>query len=190
MNEQEENALRRGLHAMVADPPRVAPATDAIASAHARRRRDRAGLAGLAVLVVAAIAVPSVLMTRDAGTPPAPTAAGPSAPSPSTVEEKTVDSGPPAPPGTELATGPADPAVGSSYRYDLFVHCGIRYAKFGGRWWQAEPRQPEPRTTYGGGLYVPGTMALVAADEARFTSDTPTVDATFRPLAGEPEPCD
>jgi hypothetical protein len=188
MNDQE-NELRRELRAMVADPPRITPAAELVAAAQQRRRRDRAGMAALAVLVVAALAVPGVLTMRDAGTPQTPVAAEPSAPGPS-APTGAATGGPPAPPGTELATGPDNPAVGTSYRYDLFVHCGVRYAKFGGRWWRADPEQPEPRTTYGGGLYVPGTMALVAADEARFTSDTPKVSATFRPLAGDPEPCD
>jgi hypothetical protein len=101
-----------------------------------------------------------------------------------------MTSGPSAPSGVNLELGPARPAFGVTYRFDLFIHCGIRYAKFGGRWWHADPEQPEPRTTYGGGLYVAGTMALVAPDEARFTSKEPDVTATFRPLTGDPEPCD
>jgi hypothetical protein len=188
MNDHEDE-LRRGLRALVADPPGVRPAAELVAAAQARRRRDRVGMAALAVLVVAAVAVPGVLMIRADGTPQTRFAAAPSAPSRS-APAGTVTGGPPAPPGTNLATGPDSPAVGNSYRYDLFVHCGIRYAQFGGRWWRADPMQPEPMTTYGGGLYVPGTMALVTADEARFTSDTPKVTATFRPLAGDPEPCD
>lgn len=189
MNDREELDLRRELRAMVADPPRLAPTTDLIAAARARRGRNRAGAVVVALLVAAAVAVPSVLASRDDGPPAVPVVAEPAAPSPTRTGDAVTDN-PPAPPGTDLATGPEDPAVGTAFRYDLFVHCGIRYAKVGGRWWHADPEQPAPRTTYGGGLYLPGSMVLVSADEARFTSSVPGTTATFRPLAGDPEPCD
>ncbi|MGX6607700.1 hypothetical protein ACWKSP_37080 [Micromonosporaceae bacterium Da 78-11] len=97
------------------------------------------------------------------------------------------------------ATDPVrpDPAVApaasaSAIPFDLNTHCGIRYAKFAGRWWQAVPPRPDVTPGTGpGGVYTRGTMTLISADEARFDSTDPVLTARFVPLTtGSPEPCD
>jgi hypothetical protein len=87
-------------------------------------------------------------------------------------------------------TGPASPSVGVAYPYDLMTHCGVRYAYFGGRWWEADsPSQVDPAkgsNPYTG--YVPGTLTLTSQATARF--DQPhRITATFHPLDGQPQPC-
>jgi hypothetical protein len=97
-------------------------------------------------------------------------------------------------------TGPAQPQLGEAYPYDLYTHCGIRHAQFGGRWWEVSPPRAEPParvgadgvTRYTG--YTAGTMTLVGTDVARFvidvrhaTADDPVV--TFFPASGQPAPC-
>jgi hypothetical protein len=74
-------------------------------------------------------------------------------------------------------TGPAVAEVGRTYPFDLYTHCGIEYAPFGGKTWKAVTPLPEPRakagedgiTVYSG--YTAGTMTLVDASTARFVAD-------------------
>jgi hypothetical protein len=79
-----------------------------------------------------------------------------------------------------------NPDVGVAYEYHLYVHCGIRAAKFGGRWWLAI--QPMDRPFAGEGATRPqDPMKLVAPDLARLRWDGGSADFT---LAGaEPTPC-
>jgi hypothetical protein len=87
-----------------------------------------------------------------------------------------------------------------AYPFDLYTHCGIQYAQFGGRRWEASPSRPEPPARAGtDGVtrytrYTAGTMTLVGTDIARFVvdlrraqSDEPVV--TFFPTAQEPPAC-
>lgn len=87
-------------------------------------------------------------------------------------------------------TGPATPAVGVAYPYDLYTHCGVRYAYFDGHWWAAD--SPSPADPSQGGNpytgYVTGSMTLTSKATARF--DVPhRITATFHPFAGRPQPC-
>jgi hypothetical protein len=74
-------------------------------------------------------------------------------------------------------TGPAAAEVGRTYPFDLYTHCGIEYAPFGGKTWKAITPGPEPRvkagedgvTVYSG--YTAGTMTLVDESTARFVVD-------------------
>jgi hypothetical protein len=70
------------------------------------------------------------------------------------------------------------------------THCGIRYAYFDGRWWEADsPSQTDPAkgsNPYIG--YVAGTMTLTSSATARFDAPHGTA-AAFHPLAGQPQPC-
>ncbi|MCX5406445.1 hypothetical protein OHA37_21535 [Streptomyces sp. NBC_00335] len=180
MNGFPEEELRRALHALADSPaaPLAAPTPQAAVRAAARiRGRRRAAGAGLA----AAVAVLAVLVPQwapgDGARMPAPPAA--SAPPPSAQAE---------------ATEPADqgdPALGVPYPHALYVHCGIRYTKFGGRWWRAEPEVPEEALDAGlrTDAYTAGTMVLVSEVEARFVRRGPDLAVTFRPLAVEPPPC-
>jgi hypothetical protein len=82
-----------------------------------------------------------------------------------------------------------DPEVGVAYEYHLYVHCGIRAARFGGRWWlavsQAGDVRGRDRATDPN--YVEGAMTLVASDLARFEWDGGS--AGFTPAEAEPTPC-
>ena len=76
-------------------------------------------------------------------------------------------------------------AAGKPYNYQLYTHCGIRWAYFDGRWWKASPvlddgsRNP-PRGW--GNPFDIGSMVLSADDRARFTSAA-GLTATFESLA-------
>lgn len=78
------------------------------------------------------------------------------------------------------------PEIGVTYEYHLYVHCGVRAAKFGGRWWIANPHSgAEPPND--GSQYATGSMTLVAPDLARFEWDVSSAD--FAPASVEPLPC-
>jgi hypothetical protein len=94
--------------------------------------------------------------------------------------------------------GPADPAVGRAYPYDLLVHCGIRYARFGGRSWQTDRMIAAPKpvpdrstgvTTVTG--LLPGYMTLVSATQARFEAPGSglTVAVDFHLMRGDTPLC-
>ena len=76
-----------------------------------------------------------------------------------------------------LRLGPATPGRGVAYPFDLYSHCGIDFARFGGRIWRAQTPLPEPRTlpdakgitTYTS--YTAGTMTLLDDEIARFVID-------------------
>lgn len=98
-------------------------------------------------------------------------------------------------------TGPATPQFGVAYPFDLYTHCGIDFAMFGGWYWQAIIALPDPRrtpdahgvTTYTG--YVSGLMTLVDQDTVQFVVHDPTVDINgqvvrFRSRSTQPPPCD
>ena len=77
------------------------------------------------------------------------------------------------------------PAIGRSYPFRLFIHCGVPVADFGGRAWQPVapvPEYPGPRpvsgtATYTG--YVAGTMTLVNTRTLRFAADGSAVASPF-----------
>jgi hypothetical protein len=101
---------------------------------------------------------------------------------------------------THLRQGPADPQIGVAHPFDLFTHCGIEFARFGGQVWQAASPRPEPQaqpnasgdTAYTG--YTAGTMTLVGTGVVRFVIDVRYAVAdetviTFFPTTGAPPPC-
>ncbi|WP_370084334.1 hypothetical protein [Streptacidiphilus sp. MAP12-16] len=82
---------------------------------------------------------------------------------------------------------PSVVATGSAYPYYLYIHCGIRFAHFAGRWWQADAPGPAP-TAAGANTEAYGSMELIDANHARFLGDgVPTVD--FHPYTGTPPAC-
>lgn len=175
MNGFPEEELRSALRALADGPavPVAAPTPHAAVRAAARiRRRRRAAGAGLAagVAVLAVLAVP--WPSADGSRTPAPVPAPPAA--------------------TASPSDPAGPALGVPYPHELYVHCGVRYTKFAGRWWRAEPEVPEGALdpAVRADPYTAGTMVLVSPAEARFVRRAPDLAVTFRPLADEPPPCD
>ena len=80
-----------------------------------------------------------------------------------------------------------DPQVGVAYEYHLYVHCGVRAARFGGRWWQSVAPGDGVTLPNDGSQYVTGSMTLVAPTIARFEWDGRSAD--FAPADDEPPPC-
>ncbi|GAA1311983.1 hypothetical protein [Pseudonocardia xinjiangensis] len=79
-----------------------------------------------------------------------------------------------------------DAQIGVTYEYHLYVHCGLRYARFANRWWAANP--PVDETFSGNSMnYLDGAMTLVSADAARFEWTDGRVD--FVPSSRPPAPC-
>ena len=113
---------------------------------------------------------------------PSPTATPTPVPMP-TPERDRLE-GPPQGPGVEIGTG---------YPYALYVHCGIRDARFDGRLWMADPMlsdgsgNPPPDWTADDSR---GTMELVRDDLAVFTAESGRiVEFIPWPLDVEWRPC-
>ncbi len=121
----------------------------------------------------------------------------------SATQEPAASPNPAAAASSTPRTGPVEPKVGVPYPFDLYTHCGIRSAQFGGRQWQAAAPRPEPArrpgadgtTQYTG--YTAGTMTLLADGTLRFVITDPLAvgDGTsvvFMPLPAAtkpPPPC-
>ena len=110
------------------------------------------------------------------------------APTPTPMPMPTVErdrlEGPPQGPGVEIGTG---------YPYALYVHCGIRDARFDGRLWMADPMlsdgsgNPPPDWTAEDSR---GTMEVVRDDLAVFTAESGRiVEFIPWPLDVEWRPC-
>jgi hypothetical protein len=120
-------------------------------------------------------------MTNSPLAPPVTTGAGRTiVPVPSSVQRI-----PGQPPVVHYGTIDS-PDIGVAYEYHLYVHCGVRAARFGGRWWQAVSPSDE-RHTDGGPGYLAGSMTLVQPDLARFAWAGCSADFTPAPI--EPTPC-
>lgn len=95
----------------------------------------------------------------------------------------------------EPARGPRNPKVKVAYPYDLHSHCGIRYAKFGGRWWSITAIRTDTRSRVegqgkAGFNYTAGYMTLFSKNMAVFESAAlPPIQ--FAPASGKDVPsCD
>jgi hypothetical protein len=90
--------------------------------------------------------------------------------------------------GVAALPAPTYAAIGRAYRYNLPVRCGIDYAFFAGRWWQADKPLPAPGDT-DGYPYAYGTMTLVSPGQAKFTWPGVPAVVTFHPAATPPPKC-
>jgi len=70
---------------------------------------------------------------------------------------------------------------GTPYRFELSTHCGVNYARFSHRWWEATPPAPEDREKWGFNFSW-GTMTLVDDERATFTSDKGNNMVNFVPV--------
>ncbi|MFC8263983.1 hypothetical protein ACFUNF_41935 [Streptomyces sp. NPDC057291] len=91
-----------------------------------------------------------------------------------------------------LKTGPRHPKQGQWYPYDMFAHCGIKFATFGGRLWQLDQIHTNSRSQVAGerkaGNNVAGYMALQRPDGASFqAAGLPPMD--FVPAKDKPPLC-
>ena len=80
-----------------------------------------------------------------------------------------------------------NPQIGVSYEYHLFVHCGVRAARFGGRWWQSVVPSDGRTLPNDRSQYVTGSMTLISPAVARFEWGGRSAD--FAPADVEPPPC-
>ncbi len=136
----------------------------------------------VAVMLVAAVLTTaactgSAASDRTAGRPTAVPTAGASqsstAPSPSPSPSYPPYQKAVVPPAdvNHLRRGPANPAVGVAYPFDIYAHCGAELVRFGGSNWRAD--QPLQTTAES---YIAGTMELPDADTARFALDLRYLD--------------
>jgi hypothetical protein len=77
--------------------------------------------------------------------------------------------------------------VSEPYAFSLYTHCGVRWAYFDGRYWEAAPPLDDdsgnpPRSW--GNPYDNGTMELVSESLARYTNGVGQT-AEFKPLPVE-----
>lgn len=90
--------------------------------------------------------------------------------------------------------------IGVAYPFRLATHCGITFALFGGRTWQAvgtpavPVSKPNPDGTISYTGYTPGSMTLLSTDQLRFTVDEtavtgPTKTVMFHPTSTQPRLC-
>jgi hypothetical protein len=131
----------------------------------------------------------------DAAAPAAPEA-DPAA-APAAVPRAVVDPVNP----HNLRLGPTSPRLGVAYPFDLYSHCGIDFAHFGGRIWRAERAMAEPRTLPDANgevaytAYTAGTMTLLDDTTARFVIDERRYEVAgsavviFRPTTAKPARC-
>ncbi|MGK5683684.1 hypothetical protein [Actinoplanes sp. URMC 104] len=157
-----EDDLRRGLRALTDDPPPMTGLHEPVVR-RARAARIRTTVASCAAGVAVVAAAALVWPASEASPPPV------------------------------AGTGDARPGVvaGTPYPHRLYVHCGIRYARFDDRWWQAAPPREAPSAPAGeDGNYLTGTMTLTDAGHASFRGGEPALTVEFTPYPGEPAPCD
>jgi hypothetical protein len=206
MTESEDWARRQLHHLGDVDLPVGGNATvDRVIARHRRQRRVRAAWLGTAAAIIAAVSIPVALAaTRSAPANPsggiaatgiAARTTSPAAPSTSGHARSSGD------PGDPARSGPAQAVIGVAYPFDLYTHCGIRWARFVGREWTPVHPAPDPLrlpnsagiTTYSG--YVAGTMTLIRPDLLRFTLTDPHAAGSgtsfdFVPARQVVPPCD
>ena len=92
------------------------------------------------------------------------------------------------PPVVHHGTVPS-PEPGVAYEYHLYVHCGIRAARFAGREWAAVAPMDPPATSAQrpDPNYLRGSMTLIARGLARFAWDGGSAD--FVPAGPPLAPC-
>ncbi|MGW7262179.1 hypothetical protein [Streptomyces sp. NPDC054842] len=89
--------------------------------------------------------------------------------------------------------GPAHPKKHKAYPYDLYTHCGIKWAEFGGHWWVLDSVLPGPERVKGEPRWqesetLAGYMTLTGPDTAHFdAAGTPTL--LFVPSKVDPPGC-
>ena len=142
----------RGLEALLDRPPR--PLKDGGCGAVIATSRRWWIWCGVIAHVRAGLLVAAAALTLSACGAQAPAApATPTAP-------------PPAPAVAPTGGDVDHPVIGVAYPFELFTHCGIRTAEFGGRSWAAVHPTDQPHP--GGHDTTAGTMTLVSGDAARF----------------------
>jgi len=165
-----DELLRRELRAIVEDSPFDPAIIEHVVRSGRRRRMLYRSFAALAAAgFVAALAV-VVVDFGSINAPGGPAQVTPGA-SGATSTRGAPESASPARTHEPGPTGPASPVpnavVGIGYAFNLYTHCGIRYASFDSRNWVAF--QPMPGIPDGwDNPYQSGTMTLVKADVARF----------------------
>ncbi|MFB8000319.1 hypothetical protein ACFC4G_47155 [Streptomyces sp. NPDC056002] len=88
--------------------------------------------------------------------------------------------------------GPSNPKQHKPYPYDIATHCGIKWLKFGGRWWVLDSVFPGVEQVKGepsrDSQRVAGYMTLIGPDTATFDAAGMPV-MQFVPNRGKPPGC-
>ncbi|MGW3911105.1 hypothetical protein ACWEBX_06155 [Streptomyces sp. NPDC005070] len=90
--------------------------------------------------------------------------------------------------------GPAKPVRNKPYPYDIYTHCGIKWVRFGGRWWVLDTVFPGVEQVRGKrsspyAQSLPGYMTLIGPDTANFdAAGMPTLQ--FVPATKNPPGCE
>ncbi|MFF7946172.1 hypothetical protein [Streptomyces griseorubiginosus] len=103
-----------------------------------------------------------------------------------TLPARTVDEG-------KWQQGPPKPKLHKPYPYDIYTHCGVKWVRFGGRWWVLDTVFPgtgqvkgEPPTQ--DRQLLAGYMTLIDANTADFdAAGMPTMQ--FVPTGKTPPGC-
>ena len=166
----------------------AAPVGPVMAAARRQRARRRAGptVTASVVAVTAAVTVsygltrPHSVVVPVGGASSMSSSATPSAAA--SLPARTFDR-------NDWQTGPAAPVLGQAYPFDLLVHCGLRYATFGGKGWETTQAvtvphaTPDPVTGVTEGMVaLPGYMTLQDASTARFDNARLASPVTFHVL--------
>lgn len=191
----DEDELRRQFHALAQEATMpAAPVRVVMDMAHRRRARGRAKLV-VAVSVYTAVAATFGFALIRPHTGPVPagattttTATAPVTPSAAATRPARVFD------RNHWQSGPASPVLRKTYPYDLLVHCGVRYAVFGGKSWEATQVVPVPQATpdpvtgiTDGMVALPGYMTLESATAARYDNNRLTAPVMFH-LMDHPAP--
>lgn len=89
--------------------------------------------------------------------------------------------------------GPPNPKQHQPYPYDVYTHCGIKWLRFGGRWWVLDTVFPGTEQVKGepasqDGQRLAGYMTLIDANTANFdAAGMPTMQ--FVPMEKAPPGC-
>ena len=185
-NPQAADALGDRFWDLVADLPARPIPLDALLSGGRRARRIRVltRTAAAAAVLAAGTGAFAIVASFAGHAAPAQQSSAASSSGPSRtppLPPRTFDPGAP-------HSGPAHPALGTPYAFDLLTHCGIRYAHFDSRTWATATTLPEPTpspdahgtSTYTG--YLAGYMTLVSVDQADFTTGA----SDFAPIVFHP----
>lgn len=196
MSDDLERRLRDSLRAY-ADLVRP-PDDDALPSPAAEARPRRWRVAVLAAAAAAAVVVGALVVVdvHDPGTGPAAGVAAGSltggqggTPAPRTAQGSASDQAMSAPAGGSALADAAQP--GTTFRVDLYTHCGVRGIDIGGVWFAAEPPLVEqfgPPPGWGD-PDQPGTVTRLTATEAVFRDDRGHEVALRADEAARPGPC-
>ncbi len=165
----DSSSLERSLQDIAdqakATSPDIAAIVTRVHQRERRRRMRRSSVASVS-LVVAILSVVLAVTHFSINAGPVPSAQQPSAragTSQAAQDKRTFDP-------RHQQRGPETASLGQPYPYDLWIHCGLRYAYFAGKSWELVA-QPAPTPSMPAGearLAIPGYMTMTGSSTLRF----------------------